>query len=438
MQITVIGTGYVGLVSGVCFSELGFHVTCVDRDQRKIAVLQAGEAPFYEPGLAEMMVKNVAAGRLKFVDDLSKAAAPDVIFIAVGTPPNEVGLPDMRALWSVVESIDAHVKDAAVIVIKSTMPPGTCRKVADKLPKHMAVSNPEFLREGSAIADFMAPDRIVVGVREPKARAVMQELYAPLDTEVFFTTPESSEMIKYVANDLLATRIAYINEMADICEKLGADVTDVAKGIGLDKRIGPHFLRPGPGFGGSCFPKDVLAMVEIAKCAGVPTRILEACFASNEARKKAMAGKIIDACGGDVKGKTLAVLGVTFKADTDDMRESPSLAILPALIQAGASIRAYDPEGMKVAAAMLPDSIHWCRDSDDAMQGADAAIILTEWHVFRTLELAKAASLLRDKLVIDLRNLYEPALMHQAGLRYVSVGRSENATPSSADQIEAA
>lgn len=424
MHISVIGTGYVGLVSGVCLSELGFHVTCVDRDARKIDTLKGGHAPFYEPGLAEMMAKNVTAGRLHFVTSIDQAETPDVMFIAVGTPPNEEGLPDMRALWSVVEAIDAHVKEPTVIVVKSTMPPGTTREVGRKLPMHHAVSNPEFLREGSAIADFMAPDRIVCGVSSDHARSVMEKLYAPLaPAPLFFTSPESSEMIKYTANDLLATRIAYINEIADICEKLGADVTDVAKGIGMDKRIGPHFLRAGPGFGGSCFPKDVLAMVEIAKRQGVPSKILEATFSSNEQRKTRMAEKIVAACGGSVKGKTLAVLGVTFKPDTDDMREAPSLAIVPTLQEAGATVRAFDPEGMEMAKPMLAD-VQWCADAMDCLMGADAAIIITEWGVFKTLELAEVKAALKAPLVIDLRNIYDPAEMKAAGLNYVSIGRA--------------
>lgn len=433
MRITVIGTGYVGLVSGVCFSELGFNVTCVDRDEAKIAHLQSGKAPFYEPGLSEMMTKNVKADRLKFATAFADAAQADVIFIAVGTPPGPDGQPDTRALWSVLDSINAAKHPEAVVVIKSTMPPGTTREVGRRLPGHHAVSNPEFLREGSAIGDFMQPDRIVCGVSSEHARTVMERLYAPLNTTVFFTTPESSEMVKYAANDLLATRIAYINEIADICEKVGANVVDVAHGIGMDKRIGPHFLRPGPGFGGSCFPKDVLAIVEIAKKYGTRSRILEATLESNAARQKAMAQKVIAACGGSVEGKTIAILGVTFKADTDDMREAPSLVILPALVAAGAKLRAYDPEGMDMAKPMLPAGIEWCASAHDAMKGAEAAVIVTEWHVFRTLDLPQVKQLLATPLVVDLRNMFDPAVMREAGIRYVSVGR-----PASDDQVEIA
>lgn len=423
MRITVIGTGYVGLVTGVCFSELGFEVTCIDRDEGKIASLKSGRAPFYEPGLSEMMTKNVAANRLFFETDLKNAKPADVMFIAVGTPPNEQGLPDTTALWAVLDAIEKSKHPETVIVVKSTMPPGTTREVGRRLTQHHAVSNPEFLREGSAIGDFMKPDRIVVGCSSAHAKTVMEKLYAPLNAPVFFTSPESSEMIKYTANDLLAARIAYINEIANICEKVGADVADVAHGIGMDKRIGPHFLRPGPGFGGSCFPKDVLAMVEIARRAGVPSRILEATLESNNQRKITMAEKIIAACGGSVKGKTIAILGVTFKPDTDDMREAPSLAILPELQKAGAILRAFDPEGMNAATPMLP-GVTWCKDAYDALDGAAAAVVLTEWAVFRTLDLPRVKQLLTAPLLVDLRNLFDPASVQEAGLYYVSVGRS--------------
>jgi len=423
MRIAVMGTGYVGLVSGVCFSQLGFHVTCIDRIPEKIAMLKKGVAPFYEPGLAEMMTVNRKAGRLSFVTSLDEAEEADVIFIAVGTPPGPDGLPDMSALMAVGDAIEASKHKRALVVVKSTVPPGTTRALGERLSTHETASNPEFLREGTAIADFMQPDRIVCGVMSERARAIMEKLYAPLNATVFFTGPESSEMIKYASNDLLATRIAYINEMADICEAIGADIADVAEGMGMDKRIGPFFLKPGPGFGGSCFPKDVLALAEIAERAGCPSRLLDATLESNHARKVAMAKKVITACGGSVKGKTLAVLGLTFKADTDDMREAPSLVIVPELLKAGAKLRAFDPEGRETAGALLKGDIAWCADAEEALRGADAAVILTEWAVFKTLEPEQIRALLKTPLVVDLRNLFAPEAMEKAGLVYVSVGR---------------
>lgn len=423
MKITVIGTGYVGLVSGVCFSEIGFDVTCVDRIEAKIAGLKAGKAPFYEPGLAAMMEKNMRAGRLHFVSDMQQAEVADVVFIAVGTPPGDDGSADLSALFAAGEAIAKSKHKHALVVVKSTVPPGTTRALGERIANETA-SNPEFLREGSAIADFMKPDRVVCGVQSVRAREIMEALYAPLDTEVFITGPESSEMIKYASNDLLATRIAYINEMANLCEKLGADVVDVAKGMGLDRRIGPQFLRPGPGFGGSCFPKDVQALVQLARQLGVPSRILEAVHASNEARREAMAEKIIAACGGSVQGKVLGVLGLTFKADTDDMREAPSLTIIPALQKAGAVIRAFDPEGRETAGALL-EGISFCDSAEEALAGADAAVILTEWSQFKAMELSRVKAALKQPLVVDLRNLFDPAHVAAAGLRYVSVGRAE-------------
>lgn len=412
------------MVSGVCFSEIGFHVTCVDRLQEKITQLKAGQAPFYEPGLSEMMAKNVAAGRLRFVTDMDEAEEADVIFVAVGTPPGKDGAADLSALWAVGEAVAKSKHRQALVVVKSTVPPGTTRALGKHIPNETA-SNPEFLREGSAIADFMQPDRVVCGVTSERGRKLMEELYAPLRAEVFFTGPESSEMIKYASNDLLATRIAYINEMADLCEKLGADIADVAHGMGMDKRIGTQFLRPGPGFGGSCFPKDVMALAQLAREAGAPSRLLEAVIESNEARKVAMAQKIIAACGGSVKGKTLAVLGLTFKADTDDMREAPSLVIVPELLHAGAEIRAFDPEGTETAKALLKGNIAYCADAFEAMRGADAAVILTEWSQFRALELDGMKKALKAPLLIDLRNMFVPEKVRAAGIRYVSVGRAE-------------
>lgn len=424
MRISVVGTGYVGLVTGVCFSELGYQVTCIDRDEAKIATLQAGDAPFFEPGLSEMMQRNVAAGRLSFAPSIAAAGACDILFIAVGSPPGADGLPDTSALWQVVDAINSALTSPTLVVIKSTMPPGTARAVGARLNGHDIASNPEFLREGSAISDFMHPDRVVVGTLTEDARTKMKRLYAPLGARVFVTGLESAEMIKYASNDLLAARIAYINEMADICEHIGADIVDVAHGMGLDARIGPHFLRPGPGFGGSCFPKDVLALVEIARRAGTRSRLLEATLEGNDARKHAMATRLIAALGGDVRGKRVAILGLTFKANTDDMREAPSLTILPALLAAGAQLQVYDPEGMGCAKPLLDTTgITWCSGSDDALRDADAAMLITEWAEFRTLLPDGIAALLKGDLFVDLRNQFDPAAMRAAGLRYLAIGR---------------
>ena len=434
MRVTMIGTGYVGLVTGACFSEFGVDVTCVDKDVAKIARLEAGEIPIFEPGLDQLVARNRAAGRLRFTTDL-KAAVPgaDAVFIAVGTPSRRGdGHADLSYVYAAAEEIGRALTGYAVIVTKSTVPVGTGREVARRIravaphAEFDVVSNPEFLREGAAIADFMRPDRVVIGTDGERPRAVMRELYRPLyliETPIVFTSLETSELIKYAANTFLATKITFINEMADLCEKVGADVHDVAKGIGLDGRIGRKFLHPGPGYGGSCFPKDTLALVKTAQDHGSPLRIVETVVDINTRRKAAMADRIIAACGGSVAGKTIAVLGLTFKPNTDDMRDAPSLAILPALQAAGAILRAYDPEGMHGEARQMLPGVIFCASATEAMTGADAMTLLTEWNEFRALDPAKIRSLLRVPVVVDLRNVYVPADMIAAGIAYHSIGR---------------
>jgi len=433
MRIAMIGSGYVGLVSGACLSEFGHDVICVDKDADKIKTLRQGAIPIFEPGLEEVVAANVNAGRLTFGDDLGHAVAgADAVFIAVGTPSRRGdGHADLSYVFAAAEEIAASLTGYAVIVTKSTVPVGTSRKVEEIIRKNRpeakfdVASNPEFLREGSAIEDFRHPDRVVVGCDTDKARDVMREVYRPLflnETPILFTSRETSELIKYAANAFLATKITFINEMADICEKVGGDVQDVARGMGLDGRIGKKFLHAGPGYGGSCFPKDTLALVQTAQQLGARSRIVEAVVAVNDARKLAMARKIEDAFGG-VKGKTIAVLGLTFKPNTDDMRDAPSLVIVPELQAAGAVIRAYDPEGAKEARKYL--NLELCKDAYDAVQGADGVVILTEWNEFRALDLDRVKLALKTPLMVDLRNIYRPAQMAQAGFRYVSVGRSE-------------
>ena len=435
MQIAVIGTGYVGLVSGVCFSEYGYRVTCVDKDSSKIALLQQQILPIYEPGLDLLLDKNRKAGRISFTTDIAQAVSQaQIVLIAVGTPSNPAdGMPDTSYLFSAVEEVAKHIRDYTVIIVKSTVPIGSNRAVAKRIAQvnpdadFDVVSNPEFLREGSAIDDFMKPDRVVVGVDSKRALEVMQQLYAPVylgNVPILATTLESAEMIKYTANTMLALRVAFMNEMADICENVGANIRDVAKGVGMDQRIGEKFLQAGPGFGGSCFPKDSRALRQIARNAGHASRIVEAVVEGNEARKRAMAEKLIAAAGGSVSGQTIAVLGLTFKPGTDDMRESPSIAIIERLEEAGASIRAYDPQGMKEAAKLMP-ALTYTDSADAAMQDADALLIITEWNEFRNLDLKKVKKLLKKPLVVDLRNLYRRQDMQKNGFHYVSVGRQE-------------
>ena len=433
MQIAMIGAGYVGLVTGACFSEFGANVTCVDKDVNKISTLKEGKIPIFEPGLEALVQSNVQSNRLTFTTDLKTAVEKaDAVFIAVGTPSRRGdGHADLSFVFSAAEEIAHAISNYTLIVTKSTVPVGTGRQVAEKIRQICpeadfdVCSNPEFLREGAAINDFMRPDRIIIGANTDRARKMMREIYRPLflrETPIVFTDLETSELTKYAANSFLATKITFINEIADLCEKLGADVHDVAKGIGLDGRIGSKFLHPGPGYGGSCFPKDTLALVQTATKADSPLRIVEAVVEVNDKRKKSMAKKIINACSGNVTDKTLAILGVTFKPNTDDMRDAPSLDIIPALQAEGANINAYDPEGMHEAKSVLKD-VSWCNDAYEAMAGADAVAILTEWNEFRGLDLPRIKSLLRHPIVIDLRNIYNPEEMRDAGFIYSCVGR---------------
>jgi UDPglucose 6-dehydrogenase len=433
MRIAMIGTGYVGLVSGACFSEFGHHVACVDKDKSKIDALKAGRIPIYEPGLEEVVADNVKAGRLSFTDDLrSSVAAADAVFIAVGTPSRRGdGHADLTYVFQAAEEIARALVNHTTVITKSTVPVGTGGKVEETIRRLRpdadfdVVSNPEFLREGSAIEDFKRPDRVVCGIASDRARAVMRELYRPLylnETPILFTSRETSELIKYAANAFLATKITFINEMADLCERVGANVQDVARGIGLDGRIGSKFLHAGPGYGGSCFPKDTLALMRTAEEAGAPSRIVEAVTRVNEARKLRMAEKVERAFGG-VAGKTIAVLGLTFKPNTDDMRDAPSLVILPWLKERGAILRAYDPEGMSEAKKHLDAEM--CPDAYAALKGADGVVILTEWNEFRALDLKQARQLLKRPLMVDLRNIYRPEEMAAAGFAYVSIGRPD-------------
>ena len=442
MRIAMIGTGYVGLVSGACFSEFGVNVTCVDKDAGKIGRLIEGEIPIYEPGLEALVASNVRAGRLSFTTDLAPAVRDaDAVFIAVGTPSRRGdGHADLSYVYSAAEEI-AHAMDGyTVVVTKSTVPVGTGdeveRTIRDARPDadFDVVSNPEFLREGSAINDFMRPDRVVIGTDSERAREVMRQLYRVLyliETPIVFTGRRTSELIKYAANTFLATKITFINEIADLCEHVGADVQAVAKGIGLDGRIGRKFLHAGPGYGGSCFPKDTLALVRTAQDFESPLRIVETVVDINDTRKRQMADKIIAACGGSVENKAIAILGLTFKPNTDDMRDAPSLDIIPALRAAGATVRAFDPEGMHEARAML-DGVEWCDSAYDTMTDADALVLVTEWNQFRALDLERVRSLLKRPVMVDLRNVYNPDEMAAAGFYYSCVGRPSVA-PGTAD-----
>ncbi len=433
MRVAMIGTGYVGLVSGVCFSEFGVDVVCVDRDEDKISRLNNGEVPIYEPGLEAMVESNEKAGRLTFTTDLKKAVhGADAVFIAVGTPSRRGdGHADLSYVYGAAREIAAALNGYTVIVTKSTVPVGTGDEVERIIREARpdadfdVVSNPEFLREGSAIEDFMRPDRVVIGTGEERARELMAHLYRPLfliETPILFTARPTAELIKYAANTFLATKITFINQMADLCEKVGADVQDVAKGIGLDGRIGGKFLHAGPGYGGSCFPKDTLALVRTAQEADSPLKIIETVVELNDARKMQMAERIVKACGGSLEGKTIAVLGLTFKPNTDDMRDAPSLDILPALQDAGAAIRAYDPEGMEEAKGRLADVI-WCENAYETMEGADALTIITEWNEFRALDFDRVKSLMKEPVMVDLRNIYNPGEMAEAGFKYACLGR---------------
>jgi len=432
MKIAMIGAGYVGLVSGACFADFGHMVTCVDLDQGKIDALLGGKMPIYEPGLAELVSGNVRAGRLSFTTVLADAAADaDAVFIAVGTPSRRGdGHADLSFVYQAAKDIAAVITRPTVVVTKSTVPVGTGDEVERILREATrvevaVVSNPEFLREGAAIGDFKRPDRIVIGCEDARAEQVMRDIYRPLSlgqAPLMFTGRRTAELIKYAANAFLATKITFINEVADLCEAVGADVKDVSRGIGLDNRIGSKFLHAGPGYGGSCFPKDTLALLKTADDFAVPMRIVEATASVNDSRKRAMGRKIVAACGGDVRGKTIGILGLTFKPNTDDMRDAPSLAIVQALIDAGAEVRAYDPEGMALAAPMMP-GVTMCDDAYCVSEGAEAVAIVTEWDAFRALDLTRLTATMPVKRLVDLRNIYDPADVRRMGIEYHSVGR---------------
>ncbi len=430
----MIGGGYVGLVSAACFAEFGIEVTVVEADAGRLAALRQGRIPIYEPGLDRLVGENVHAGRLSFGDNLATAVAgAEAVFIAVGTPTRRGdGHADLSYIYAAAEQVARALTGYAVIVTKSTVPVGTGRRV-ERIIRDLrpdldfdVASNPEFLREGSAIGDFMRPDRVVIGTGSERAREVLAQLYRPLyliETPIVFTAIETAELTKYAANGFLAMKVTFINEIADLCERIGADVHDVARGIGLDGRIGRKFLHPGPGFGGSCFPKDTLALMRTAQEAGAPSRLIEAVVSVNDARKASMAARIIAACGGSVRGKTVAVLGLTYKPETDDMRDAPSVPILHRLAEDGAMLRAYDPAGMDQARPLLPAGVQYCRDAQDALEGADALVLLTEWNEFRALAPSRLCELIRGRIVVDLRNVYDPAAMRHAGITYHSIGR---------------
>ena len=436
MKIAMVGSGYVGLVSGACFADFGHEVVCIDKDPAKIEALNQGVMPIYEPGLAELVTSNAKAGRLSFTTDLASGiAGAQAVFIAVGTPSRRGdGHADLSFVYAVAEEIGPHLTEPAVIVTKSTVPVGTGDEVerilgeAQPGVRFAVASNPEFLREGAAIGDFKRPDRIVIGTDDDWARGVMREVYRPLflnQAPILFTSRRSAELIKYAANAFLATKITFINEMADLCEKVGADVQDISRGIGLDNRIGPKFLHAGPGYGGSCFPKDTLALLKTAEDFASPVRIVEAVAKVNETRKRAMGRKVIDALagtGGEPRGKRVALLGLTFKPNTDDMRDAPSIAIARALADAGVQVAAYDPEGMAMAAPLMPE-VEMKDSAYAAIEGADAVVIVTEWDAFRALDLGKVRQLLKSPIMVDLRNVYAPAEVRAAGFAYSSVGR---------------
>ena len=434
MRIAMIGGGYVGLVSGACFADLGVDVAVVEVDPTKLEALQAGRIPIYEPGLDRLVAENVSAGRLTFGGDLAAAVkGAEAVFIAVGTPTRRGdGHADVSYVNAAAEQAARAMTGYAVIVTKSTVPVGTGRRIAEIMRRVRpdaefdVASNPEFLREGSAIGDFMRPDRVVIGAETERAREVLRRLYRPLyliEAPILFTSIETAELTKYAANSFLAMKVTFINEMADLCEKVGADVHDVARGIGLDGRIGRKFLHPGPGFGGSCFPKDTLALMRISQDWGAPSRLVETTVAVNEARKSSMAARIIAACGGSVHGKTIAVLGLTFKPETDDMRDAPSVPIVCRLAEEGAAIRAYDPVGMDQARPLLPAGVTYCQDAYDALAGADALVVVTEWNEFRALSPARIRSAMQGHVVVDLRNVFDPVAMTQAGIAYGGIGR---------------
>lgn len=432
MKLTIVGSGYVGLVSGACLADFGHQVTCLDNNPEKIEALKNGRIPIYEPGLEELVERNVAAERLSFTID-SKAAysSAEAIFIAVGTPARRGdGHADLTYVYAVAREIAECIDRHVVVVTKSTVPVGTGDEVARLISElrpaasFSVASNPEFLREGSAIEDFKRPDRIIVGVEDDQAKSVMREVYRPLyinQPPLMFTSRRTAELIKYAANAFLATKITFINEVADLCEKVGANVQEVARGIGLDNRIGAKFLHAGPGYGGSCFPKDTLALVKTAQDAGVPFRIVETVVAVNDQRKRAMGRKVIEACGGQVRGKTIALLGLAFKPNTDDMRDAPSISIITSLTDAGARVKAYDPEAMDQARA-LGLEIEYAASPYECAKGADALVIVTEWEAFRALDLDRVRVCLNAPTVVDLRNIYRPEDMERRGFNYTGIG----------------
>jgi UDPglucose 6-dehydrogenase len=437
MRVAMIGAGYVGLVSGACFADFGHAVRCVDKDEGRIAELRAGRMPIYEPGLDDLVATNVRAGRLTFTTELDAAVgAAEAVFIAVGTPSRRGdGYADLTYVYQAAREIAAALSGYTVIVTKSTVPVGTGDEVerivreANPQAEFSLVSNPEFLREGAAIADFKRPDRIVIGTHEPRAAQAMRELYRPLylnQAPILETSRRTAELTKYAANAFLATKITFINEIADLCEQVGADVQDVARGIGLDKRIGGKFLHAGPGYGGSCFPKDTLALIKTAQDHAAPLRLVETTAAVNDQRKRAMARKVVQACGGQIRGKRIALLGLTFKPNTDDMREAPSLSLIAGLRDLGANVCAFDPEGMDNAREML-GGIDYAEDAYGCAQGADALVIVTEWDAFRALDLERVKKALNAPVIVDLRNIYDPVEMQRRGFKYLSVGRVENA-----------
>lgn len=448
MKIVMVGSGYVGLVSGACFADFGHDVVCVDKQESKIAALKKGEIPIFEPGLSELVRSNAEAGRLAFTTDLAgPVAKADAVFIAVGTPSRRGdGFADLSYVYAAAREIAQSLNGYAVIVTKSTVPVGTGDEV-ERIVRELrpdaqfaVVSNPEFLREGAAIEDFKRPDRIVIGTDDPRAQAVMADVYRPLylnSAPILNTTRRTAELTKYAANAFLATKITFINEMADLCEQVGANVQDVARGMGLDNRIGGKFLHAGPGYGGSCFPKDTLALIKTAQDHGTPSRIVETVASVNDQRKRAMARKVVAACGGSVRGKTIAVLGLTFKPNTDDMRDAPSLALVTALQDGGAEIRAFDPEGMEQAKAMLPAGVTYCVDTYECVAGADAAVIVTEWNIFRALDFDRIKSAMAAPVLVDLRNVYRAEQVRAKGFTYFDVGRGV-LTPEAKSKADAA
>jgi UDPglucose 6-dehydrogenase len=435
LKIGVVGTGYVGLVSGTCFAEFGINVVCVDKDENKINRLKNGEIPIFEPGLDDLVAKQVKAGRLTFTTNLYEAVKDaDAVFIAVGTPPRITdGHADLTFVFKAAEEIAVHMNKYTVIVTKSTVPVGTARKVAETIRRVKpdaefdVCSNPEFLREGAAIGDFMRPDRVVIGTDSDQAADIMRSLYRPLylnETPMVITSPESAEIIKYASNAFLATKITFINEIANLCERTNANVQDVARAMGLDGRIGSKFLHAGPGFGGSCFPKDTLALAQIGELYEAPQTIVRSVFESNKKRQEQMASRVIAACDGNVAGKKIAILGVTFKPNTDDMRDAPSLVIIPELQKQGAQIHAFDPVGMDQAKPLLPN-VTWGNDAYEICADADAVVIITEWNEFRALQLDRLQSIMKTPCMVDLRNIYKIPEMQVRGFHYVSIGRPE-------------